>query len=154
MKPLLLTIVLIAMNSWGQSVPTPGRTCVLMAGVGCGSLIVNKTRRGDFLGDPETEKRFASQGLTFSFRPDEVLDTIVATSKDIKTNLGVRPGDREKQVRLVYGKPKVAKGALRKGDIEIGTVGDRILVYRGIRFVISKEKVWAIVIVPSNEGGL
>jgi hypothetical protein len=150
MKPFLLIMVVVVASSSGQS-PTLARPCILVAGAGCGNLIVDKTKRADFLPDLETEKRFASEGLTFSFRAGDVLDTIVATGKEFKTNSGVGPGDTEKHVRQVYGKPTITKATLRKGELEIGTVGERVLVYPGIRFVISKERVWAVVIVPQSE---
>jgi hypothetical protein len=120
MKPFLLIMVVVVASSSGQS-PTLARPCILVAGAGCGNLIVDKTKRADFLPDLETEKRFASQGLTFSFRAGDVLDTIVATGQEFKTNSGV-------------GKPTITKATLRKGELEIGTVGERVLVYPGIRF--------------------
>jgi hypothetical protein len=149
MKHLLVFIAFVMIAS-GQS-ESPGTHCVLVAGVGCGNLVVNKTRRSDFLPDAETEKQFATEGLTFSFRSDEVLDTIVATAKEHKTNFGVHPGDNEKRVQQLYGTATAAKGKLRKGDVEIGTLGDKVLCYPGIRFVIVKERVWAIVIVPASK---
>jgi hypothetical protein len=149
MKPWLPVVVILAINAWGQSA-APGSPCVLVAGSGCGNLVIEKTRRIDVFVDAQTEKWFASQGLAFSFRAGDVLDTIVATSKDFKTNLGVSPGDTETRVRQLYGKPIVAKGTLRKGEADVGTLGDRVLAYPGVRFVISKGKVWAIVIVPRS----
>ena len=120
----LFTLILIVTIASAQSENSGGR-CGLVAGSGCGKLVLNKTRRSDFLINTEAEERYADEGLTFSFRSDEVLDTIVATGKNFKTNLGIHPGDDEKQVQRVYGKP-------------------------GIWFVIAKDKVWAIVIVPSD----
>jgi hypothetical protein len=146
---LVLAVIVVIASAQSES---PGTHCVLMAGVGCGNLVVHKTKRSDFLGDAEAEKRFASEGLNFSFGPDEVLDTIVATGKVFKTNLGIHPGDEEKQVQRVYGAGTVEKGTLSKGDVPIGTIGDRILCYSGIRFVIVKDRVWAIEIVPASKG--
>jgi hypothetical protein len=146
----LFVFALAALIASAQS-EGPATRCVLVAGVGCGNLIVEKTRRSDFLADAETEKRYATEGLTFSFRSGDVLDTIVATGKEFKTNLGIRPGDEEKQVQRAYGTATIAKGVLRKGNVEIGTLGDRLLCYPGIRFVIAKDKVWAIEIVSASE---
>lgn len=146
MKQLLVVAVIVTIAS--AQAERPGTYCVLVAGVGCGNLVVHKTKRSDFLGDAQTDKRFASEGLDFSFGPDGVLDTIVATGKVFKTNLGIRPGDEEKQLQRVYGTARVAKGTLRKGDVEIGALGDRVWYYPGIRFVIVKGRVWAIEIVP------
>lgn len=148
MKQFLVLALLVVIAS--AQTEGPGAHCVLVAGVGCGNLVVHKTKRSDFLGDAQTEKRFASEGLNFSFGPDEVLDTIVATGKVFNTNLGIHPGDEEKQVQRVYGTGTVEKGTLRKGDVEIGTLGDRVLCYSGIRFVIVKDRVWAIEIVPTG----
>jgi hypothetical protein len=148
MRQLLVLAFILKIAS--AQTESPGTHCVLVAGVGCGNLVVHKTKRSDFLGDAQMEKQFASEGLNFSFGPDEVLDTIVATGRVFKTNLGIHPGDGEKRVQRVYGTATVLKGTLRKGDVEIGTLGDRVLCYTGIRFVIVKGRVWAIEIVPAS----
>jgi len=90
-------VVTVASGS-GQS-PTLARPCIFVAGAGCGNLIVDKTKRADFLSDHETDQRLVSEGLTFSFRAGDVLYTIVARGKEFKTNSGVGPGDTEKRVR-------------------------------------------------------
>ena len=61
MKPSLLIMVVVVASGGGQS-PTSTWPCILVAGAGCGNLIVDKTKRIDFLPDDETEGRFASQG--------------------------------------------------------------------------------------------
>lgn len=151
MKRLLIlaTVLIMTMTAFGQT-ENQGMGCTLVAGVGCGNLVLNKTRRSDFLGNTEMEKQYARDGLTFSFRSDETLDTIVASGKDFTTDRGVHPGDEENQVQRAYGTAMVAHGKLRKGDVEIGTLGDKILCYSGVRFVIVKGKVWAIEIVPAS----
>jgi len=150
----LLALAVIVIVASAQS-EIPGTHCVLVAGVGCGNLVVHKTKRSDFLPDAATEKRFASEGLTFTFDANDTLDGIVAVgNKGYKTDKGVSPGDKEERVLQAYGKPeKSGKMVLNKGENEpIGTVGDRTLMYPGVLFVISKGRVWAIEIAPASSG--
>lgn len=154
MKQLLVLVVIVIVAS-AQSESPAGTHCVLVAGVGCGNLVVHKTKRSDFLRDAATEKRFASEGLTFTFDANDTLDGIVAVgNRGYKTDKGVSPGDKEERVLQAYGKPeKSGKMVLNKGKNEpIGTVGDRTLMYPGVLFVISKGKVWAIEIAPASSG--
>jgi hypothetical protein len=151
MKQLLIFAVIV-MTASAQTHTVDAR-CVLVAGVGCGNLFLNKTKRSDFLPDAATEKRFASEGLTFTFDANDTLDGIVAVGNEgYKTDKGVSPGDKEERVLQAYGKPeKSGKMVLNKGENEpIGTVGDRTLMYPGVLFVISKDRVWAIEIVPAS----
>ena len=153
MKRLLAFAMMVTMT-YAQS-EGPGTHCVLVAGVGCGNLVLQKTKRSDFLPDAATEKRFANEGLTFTFDANDTLDGIVAVSnKGYKTDRGVSPGDKEERVLQAYGKPqKSGKMALNKGENEpIGVVGDRTLTYRGVLFVIARGRVWAIEIVPARNG--
>lgn len=143
---LLFVLALIVMIASAQS-ETPKTRCVLVAGVGCGNLILEKTRRSDFLTDSDTEKRFSDEGMTFTFDASDTLDSIVVTrNKLYKTDKGVSPGDKEERVLQAYGKPtKSGKMVLSKGENEpIGAVGDRALMYPGILFIISHGSVWAI----------
>jgi len=151
MKRLLAFATMVAMT-FAQA-EGPGTHCVLVAGVGCGSLVLGKTKRSDFLPDAVTEKRFANEGLTFTFDTNDTLEGIVAVgNKGYKTDKGVSPGDKEERVLQAYGKPeKSGKMVLNKGQNEpIGVVGDRTLMYPGVLFVIAKGRVWAIEIVPAR----
>jgi hypothetical protein len=140
---LLASFLLAATNLVGM----PKGPCKLVPGVGCGDLIINKSSRGQVLADKEAEKRYADEGMTFSFGANEILDSIVVTSKQFATDKGVSPGDREERVRQVYGDPKIGKLVLFKGGPEpVGTLGDRVLDYPGVQFVISHGSVWAVAI--------
>ncbi len=142
----ILVILVLAINSIGQS-QNAGVSCILVGGVGCGNLVLEKTRRSDFLPDAETEKRFANEGVTFTFDANDTLDSIVVVgNKRYKTDKGVSSGDKEERVLQAYGKPtKTGKMVLNKGENEpIGTVGDRALMYPGILFIIRHGGVWAI----------
>jgi hypothetical protein len=146
----LLAFAAAVMMSCGQ-VQSPGTHCVLVAGVGCGKLVLGKTRRTDFLPDARTEDRFSKQGMTFTFDANDTLDSIVvADNRAYKTDRGISPDDREERVLQAYGKPaESGRPVLYKGENEpIGAVGDRALVYPGILFIIYHEHVWAIVIGP------
>jgi hypothetical protein len=61
----LFVLALIVMIASAQS-ESPGTRCVLVAGVGCGELILNKTRHSDFLADAEAEKRYATASPSLS----------------------------------------------------------------------------------------
>lgn len=119
----------------------------MVAGVGCGQLVLGKTRRSDIVPDSETEKRFANEGVTFTFNAKDTLDGIVEVgNKQYKTDRGISTGDKEARVLQAYGKPtKAGKMVLYKGENEpIGAVGDRSLIYPGILFIIDHGRVWAI----------
>jgi hypothetical protein len=151
-KELLLLLVILTTAS--AQTESPATHCVLVAGVGCGNLLLHKTKRSDFLPDAATEKRFANEGLTFTFDANDTLDGIVAVrNKGYRTDKGVSPGDKENRVRQVYGKPeKSGRMVLNKGENEpIGFIGDLTLIYPGVLFVISKGKVWAIEITPLSK---
>jgi hypothetical protein len=107
-------MVVVVASGWGP-VSNFNVPCILVAGAGRGNLIVDKTKRIDFLPDDETEGRFASQGAYLLVPAGDVLGTIVATGKDFKTNAGRGPGDTEKHVRQVYGKPTISTGSAPQG---------------------------------------
>lgn len=142
----VLVILVLAISSIGQS-PSAGASCVLVAGVGCGNLVLEKTRRSDFLPEPGAATGFANEGVTFTFDANDILDSIVVVgNKRYKTDKGVSPGDKEERVLQAYGKPtKSGKMVLYKGEHEpIGVVGDQSLMYPGILFIIRHGSVWAI----------
>jgi hypothetical protein len=143
---VLGTLALFVTSALGQSA-SPGTPCVLVAGVGCGNLTLEKTRRNDFLSDDAAEARFAHEGVTFTFNASDKLDSIVVVGNKLyKTDKGVSTGDKESRVLQAYGKPtRSGKMVLYKGQNEpIGRVGDRALIYPGILFIISRGTVWAI----------
>jgi len=128
----------------------PDENCQLVAGVGCGHFLINKTSKKELFSDTTTEAKYASEGITFSFNSDDVLNTIVVTSSKYRTTKNISAGASEHQVIKAYGKPEVGTGVLRKGTVPIGTVGDKVLAYPGIQFVMSRGKVWAVVIVAGG----
>lgn len=121
--------------------------CTIVAGQGCGDLKVEKSKRSDVFRNDGDEKRYHDAGFDMSFGRDDILDTIVVDNRRYQTDLGLSVGDDEEKVRRIYGAPqKIRRLTLSKGGEPIGFVGDRTLVYPGIWFVISKDKVWAIMV--------
>lgn len=122
--------------------------CVIVAGQGCGNFKIGKSRRSDVYRNEADESRLAKDGVDLQFNRKGFLDTIVISNPAFKTDLGVAVGDEEKTVKRAYGAPKkVGRFRLEKGEGEpIGFVGDRTLVYSGIWFTISNDKVWAILV--------
>lgn len=121
--------------------------CKLVPGVGCGDLVINKSVRAQVLVNNDAEKRYADEGMTFSFGATGILESIVVTGKLYTTDKGISAGDKEERVRQIYGEPKVAKLVMSKGGPElVGAIGDRVLEYPGIQFVIANGNVWAIVV--------
>jgi hypothetical protein len=124
--------------------------CTIVAGQGCGELKVGKSKRSDVLRNDGDEKRYQDDGLDLNFGKDGVLDTLIVDTSACRTNLGLAVGDDEEKVKRVYGVPqKIERSTLSKGENEpIGFVGDRTLEYPGIGFIIVKNKVWAILVIP------
>ena len=124
--------------------------CTIVAGQGCGELKVGKSKRSDIFRNDGDEKRYHDDGLDLNFREDDVLGTLVINNAAYRTDLGLAVGDDEKKVKRVYGIPqKVERSTLSKGENEpIGFVGDRTLEYPGIGFIIVKDKVWVILVMP------
>jgi hypothetical protein len=124
--------------------------CTIVAGQGCGELKVGKSKRSDVFRNDGDEKRYHDDRLDLSFGKDDVLGMLAIGNSAYRTNLGLAVGDDEEKVRRVYGVPqKVGRFTISKGENEpIGFVGDRTLEYPGIGFVIIKNKVWMILVVP------
>jgi hypothetical protein len=122
----------------------------LSPGVGCGAFLIGKSRRANVISQARDENYYAKKGLSFSFGSNDLLDTLVATSRTFTSDKGIRPGDPEEEVEKRYGKGTVGQYELHKGTTAIGAIGEKTLAYPGIQFVIAKGKVWAIVIVPKT----
>jgi hypothetical protein len=106
----------------------PNAHCKLVPGVGCGTLVINKSARTQVIPDKDSEKRYANEGMTFSFGANDILESIAVTGKQYSTDKGISPGDKEERVLQVYGKPtKSGKLVLCKGeDQPKGSLGDRM----------------------------
>jgi hypothetical protein len=143
-KVLVTTFLLLTIPA------AAGNRCTIMAGRGCGELIIGKSKQSNVFRNEGDEKRYHDDGLDPNFGKDGVLSTLVISGRVHQTDLGLSVGDDDEKVRRVYGVPKkVERLTLAKGESEpIGFVGDRTLVYSGIWFVIVQDKVWAIIVVP------
>jgi len=71
---------------------------------------------------------------------------IFVTGSECLTSKGLRVGDSQKAVRDAYGNGEKGVLHMKKGSTSQWAIGDFILQYRGVEFVISKGKVDAIVI--------
>jgi hypothetical protein len=124
--------------------------CTIVAGQGCGQLKIGKSKQADTYRTEGDEKRYHDDGLDLNFSRDGILDNLVISSRLYQTDLGLSVGDDEEKVKRAYGVPKkVERMTLSKSENEpIGFVGDRTLEYAGIGFIMVKNKVWAILVVP------
>ena len=123
---------------------------IVVPGVRCGPYILGKTRQRDVQAMPEVK------GLDFQYSRSGVLDSIVLTTRDYHTDRQIRVGSTEDEVVRAHGRGKVGNIDLTKGTtvdgspVVVGKVGDKVLFYPGIEFVFSKQRVWAIVLVPKS----
>ena len=123
---------------------------VVVPGVRCGAYILGKTTERDVQAMPEVK------GLEFQYSRSGVLDSVVLTTRDYHTDRQIRVGATEDEVVRAHGRGKVGNIDLTKGTtvdgspVVVGKVGDKVLLYPGIEFVFSKQRVWAIVLVPKS----
>ena len=121
---------------------------VVVAGIRCGPYILGKTTEREVRGMPEVK------GLDFQYSRSGVLDSVVLTTRDYHTDRRIRVGATEDEVVRAHGRGKVGNIDLTKGTtmdgspVLVGKVGDKVLFYPGIEFVFSKQRVWAIILVP------
>lgn len=112
--------------------------CVLTEGVGADFGTVEVTTRG--------ERKPSPPGVILQYKGD-VLVQIFVTNNNCQTLKGVRIGSTQKEVESLYGKGKKINISLMKGMSDsLGNLGDIVLEYPGVSFVISKEKVAAFFI--------
>ncbi len=96
------------------------------------------------------------KGLDFQYSRSGVLDSIVLTTRDYHTDRQIRVGATEDEVVRAHGRGKVGNIDLTKGTtvdgspVVVGKAGDKVLFYPGIEFVFSKQRVWAIILVPKS----
>jgi hypothetical protein len=121
---------------------------IVVPGVRCGPYILGKTTKGDVAAMPQ------AKGIDFQFSSQGVLKSLVLVAGDYETDRHIRVGASEEAVILAYGKGRTGNMDLAKGTTEsgnpvvFGKVGDKVLFYPGIEFVFSKQRVWAILLVP------
>ena len=114
---------------------------LIVPGLRCGAFILAKTTKKELSATPK------AKGVDFQFSRDGILDSVVVTSREYPTDRNVRVGASEEDVTRVYGQGKSGNIDLTKGETVIGKVGDKVLFYPGIQFVIAKQRVWAIILV-------
>ncbi|HMD18351.1 MAG TPA: hypothetical protein VKH18_16910 [Terriglobales bacterium] len=124
---------------------------VVVPGVRCGRFILGRTRENEI-----ESIRDKKAGIDFQFTQDHLLKGVVVTTSDFRTDRQIRVGDSEEDVLRAYGKGKTGNIDLTKGTtadgrpVVVGKVGDKVLFYPGIEFVFSKQRVWAIILVPKS----
>jgi hypothetical protein len=123
---------------------------VVVPGVRCGAFILGRTK------EREVAAMTKAKGLDFQFSKNGILDGVVLTSHDYRTDRGVRVGATEEEVIRAYGEGKtgnidLAKGTTTNGNpVVIGKIGDKVLFYPGIQVVFARQRVWAIILVPKK----
>ena len=124
---------------------------VIVPGVRCGHFVIGQTNENDI-----ESIRTKNSGIDLQFSQDHLLKGVVVTNSEYRTDRQIRLGASEEDVLRAYGKGKtgnidLVKGTTASGSPEvIGTVGDKVLFYPGIEFVFSKQRVWAIILVPKS----
>ena len=135
---ILFLIVMLAMPQVANPSPHGLDKCVLSEGVGASFGKLGVTKRSDVGAVPH--------GIVLDFR-DGVLSEIIVKSGECRTSKGVKLGDSQDQVRRLYGKGREKTVYLTKGKSDnLGPLGDFVLEYSGVAFVIYEGKVAALFI--------
>lgn len=114
-------------------------SCLLQEGIGTDFAKIGVTTL-----DKATAN--APPGVIFNVDEHNVVTEIFVVAKGCHTSKGVEIGSPVGIVNQSYGKGKKEVVHMRKGGTAEWEVGDFVLKYPGVEFVISKEKVNAIVI--------
>lgn len=81
-----------------------------------------------------------------------VLEEIYAYGDDCRTSTGIRMGDSQTEVEGHYGKGKRKVVNLRKGKHDVlGPIGDYVLEYSGVEFVIVDRKITGMFILRRDK---
>jgi len=130
---ILLALVLLSFADQAGS-------CVLKEGVGLDFARINVTI---WNGNSE-----APAGMIVNSDGNGLVKELIVTNKGCQTSIGVRVGDFDRTVVEIYGKGKKVSYHMTKGSTTTWKLGDFSLEYPGVSFVISKDKVEAIIIKP------
>jgi len=115
-----------------------------VAAQGCGQFVLGRSTRSEILPNSSAEDRYSKTGLFFEFDNHDHLSAVVVTSPAFSDDAGLRVGDPEPNVIQRRGQPGLEQWGLLKSETVIGSVGDHVLIYPGVEFVIYENKVWAI----------
>lgn len=114
------------------------RGCVLQDGVGTDSAQIGVTTRA--------KGGVGHSGMTFLYK-GTVLNQIFVTDQSCKTSKGVKIGSTDEEVKKAYGLGNETAAYLSKGKSDrLGILGDSMLSYPGVAFVMSKGQVAAILL--------
>jgi len=84
--------------------------------------------------------------MTFLYK-GTVLNQIFVTDQSCKTSKGVKIGSTDEEVKKAYGLGNETAAYLSKGKSDrLGILGDSMLSYPGVAFVMSKGQVAAILL--------
>jgi hypothetical protein len=134
---MILSLVFLA------QLQVPGN-CVLTEGFGADFGRIGITTQ-DKPGTPP-------HGVTLEYEGN-VLVRIFVHTKECQTSKGIKVGDSQRKVQELYGKGKKTTAHLKKGASDsLGKLGDFILEYPGVAFVISKHQVGAIFVMAGGIG--
>jgi hypothetical protein len=135
MKTIVLILLLAASHAHGE--------CILQEGVGSDFAKIGVTAQKSVGPLPASVDVQYQNGL---------VSEIVAWGQNCKTTRGISVGDTRTQVEKAYGKGKkttlyLEKGTLQNGKPDrVGKIGDYVLEYPGVAFVVEHDKVWAVMI--------
>jgi hypothetical protein len=132
---MILTLLLLAQLHISAN-------CVLTEGSGADFARLGVTTRGTTGSPPD--------GVTLEY-DDNFLVRIYVHTDHCRTSKGIKVGDSQSKVQMLYGKGKRTTAELKKGASDsLGKFGDFILEYPGVAFVMSKSQVAGIFITATE----
>lgn len=135
---LLAAVMLMALWLQTTAPPTTTTNCILREGIGADFGKIGLTKQGSAGPVPP--------GVRLEYKNNVVVEIFVGEG-ECRTLKGARIGDSEGKVQKLYGPGKRTSASLMKGaSSAIGKLGDYILEYPGVAFVMSKGQVAAIFI--------
>jgi hypothetical protein len=145
LSPLVLLLALaISLVACHKSRTASLPDNIIAPGVRCGQFILGETTQR------EVAATAATKGVDLQFSRDGVLNLVVVTTSDYRTDRNIQVGSGEDDVVHAYGQGKVGNIDLIKSETVIGKVGDKVIFYPGVQFVFMKKQVWAIIVVPKS----
>jgi len=120
--------------------------CVLTEGVGADFGRVGVTR--------QEKAGLPPHGVRLEYK-DHTLAQIFVYEGNCQTSRGVRVGDSQSKVQKLYGNGNKTTVEIKKGEGDsLGKLGDFVLEYPGVAFVISKGRVAALFITANAAEGV
>jgi hypothetical protein len=136
---MIVQLVFLALWQTATLSSTPSvRSCVLAEGSGADFGRIGITTRDKAGPTP--------RGVTLEYE-GAMLVRLFVTNDTCKTSKGIKVGDSQDEVQRSYGNGKRTTVKLMKGATSsVGKLGDVVLVYPGVAFVMSNGRVAGVFI--------